>query len=335
MIKIPYEDLIAKIKEKSGLSQEEIEEKINQKLEQLSGLISKEGAAHIIANELGIKVIEQLSGKLQIKNILAGMRDVETLGKVLQVYEIREFVREETVGKVGSFIIGDETATIRVVCWGDKTEALTELKEGDVVKVVSAYVKENRGSTELHCNDRSKILVNPPGETVGEVVQVSNEVKRKKINALGQPEENVELLGTIVQVFEPRFFEVCPQCSRRALAQEGKHQCQKHGAIEPDFAYVLSTVLDDGSGTIQAVFFRQQADQLVQKSAQEMLAYKDAPQEFEEVKNHLLGEIIKVTGRVKKNEMFDRVEFIAQTVDPKPNPEQEIERLKKEEVSAS
>ena len=81
MIQMPYEDVVAKIKEKSGLSDSEIENKVSQKLEQLSGLISKEGAAHIIANELGVKIFEQVSGKLQIKNILTGMRDVETKGK--------------------------------------------------------------------------------------------------------------------------------------------------------------------------------------------------------------------------------------------------------------
>ena len=60
MIKIPYEDIISKIKSGSKLSEEEIEAKIEAKLKQLSGLISKNGAAHIIANELGVKLIENV-----------------------------------------------------------------------------------------------------------------------------------------------------------------------------------------------------------------------------------------------------------------------------------
>ena len=55
MFKLPLQDIINKIKEKTELSEAEINSKINQKLDQLSGLISKEGAAHIIANELGVK----------------------------------------------------------------------------------------------------------------------------------------------------------------------------------------------------------------------------------------------------------------------------------------
>ncbi len=329
MIQMPYEDVVAKIKEKSGLSDSEIENKVSQKLEQLSGLISKEGAAHIIANELGVKIFEQVSGKLQIKNILTGMRDVETLGKVTQVFEVREFIRQERVGHVGSFIIGDETDSIRVVCWGDKAQAVNEIKEGDIVKIVSAYVKENNGRKEIHLNDRSKLLLNPPGETVGEVkATVQADAQRKKINELGENDQNVELLGTIVQTFEPRFFEICSKCGKRAMQREGKFYCKQHEAVEPAYSYVFNVSLDDGTDSIRCAFFRQQADTLTGKTPEQMLAYRESPEKFEEVKNALLGNIIKVSGRVRKNEMFDRIEFNAQRVDPNPDPQKEIDRMK-------
>ena len=86
MMKIPYEEIILKINESTKMNSSEIEERVEKKMKQLSGLISKEGAAHIVANELGVKIFEQLSGKLQVKNIIKGMRDVETIGKVVQVY---------------------------------------------------------------------------------------------------------------------------------------------------------------------------------------------------------------------------------------------------------
>lgn len=333
MIQMPYEDVVAKIKENSGLSDSEIESKISSKLEQLSGLISKEGAAHIIANELGIKLFEQISGKLQIKNILAGMRNVETVGKVTQVFEVREFIRNESVGHVGSLVIGDETGTIRVVCWGDKAQAVNEIKEGDIVKVISAYVKENNGRKEIHLNDQSKLLLNPPGETVGEVNTTSAErqtAKRKRIKDLTEEDQNVELLGTIVQVFEPRFFEVCPHCNSRAKPKDDKFYCKQHDAVTPVYAYVFNVFLDDGTGNIRCTFFRNQADRLTGKTPEQMNVYRESPEKFEEVKNTLLGEIIKIAGRVKKNEMFDRLEFMTQLVDPKPDPKKELENLKQE-----
>lgn len=318
MIQIPYEDVIKKIKDKSGLSDAEIESKINAKLEQLSGLISKEGAAHIIANELGVKIFDQVSGRLEIKNILAGMRNVETVGKATQVFEVREFVKQESIGHVGSLIIGDETGTIRVVCWGEKAKAVNEIKEGDIVKIVGAYVKENNGRKEIHLNDKSSLILNPPGETIGEVKATSGfsggPAERKKINELQENDNNAEILGTIVQVFDVRFFE-----DRRNSTPENKV-----------YSYVYNAVIDDGTGNIRCALFRDQANKLAGKTTEEMMKYMDSPEDFSDVKNELLGNIVKFTGRSKKNEMFDRMEFIVQSVDPKPDPEQELNKLKEE-----
>ena len=50
-------------------------------------------------------------------------------------------------------------------------------------------------------------------------------------------------------------------------------------------------------------------------------------QEFETVKKDLLGNIIKVAGRCTRNQMFDRLELISQSVDPAPNPEEELKRI--------
>ncbi len=153
-------------------------------------------------------------------------------------------------------------------------------------------------------------------------------MQRKKINELGESDQNVELLGTIVQTFEPRFFEICPQCGKRAMQKEGKFYCKQHEAVEPAYSYVFNVSLDDGTDSIRCAFFRQQADTLTGKTSEQMLAYRESPEKFEEVKNELLGNIIKVSGRVRKNEMFDRMEFNAQNVDPNPDPQKEIDRMK-------
>jgi len=328
MISMPLEQAIEKIKEKTSLSEEEINNKINTKLDQLSGLVSKEGAAYIIANELDVKLFEQTSGKLQIKNILAGMRDVETIGKLTRKFDIREFNVNGRQGKVGSFIIGDETGTIRIVCWGSKADELTKLKEGDIVKINSGYVKENNGLKEVHMNDKSIISLNPEGITIDSVTQTEKpSPTRKNIQELDENSNNVELFGTIVQSFEPRFFEVCPTCGKRAKPVEGNFNCAQHGNVAPDYSYVMNVVLDDGTETIRSVFFREQAEKLLAKTKEEILNYKTNPQSFDAVKNELLGNQIKIIGRATKNQMFDRLEFITNDVNINPDPKKEIEKL--------
>ena len=327
MMKIPYEEIILKINEKTKMTTAEIEDRIEKKLKQLSGLISKEGAAHIVANELGVKIFEPLSGKLQIKNILTGMRDVETVGKVLQVSDAREFMKGDAVSKVASMLIGDETGTIRVAMWGSQADNAANLGMNDVVKIIGVYIRENNGRKEIHLNDRSQLLINPKGETVNEVAAEARKGNRKEIKELQENENEVELLGTIVQIFDIKFYEICPRCGKRAKPSVDLFECSEHGNVIPAYAYVLNAVLDDGTETIRCVFFRNQLERLLNLNQEQVLKFKTEPAEFEAVKNNLLGTIVKLNGRTNKNSMFNRLEFIAQNVDINPNPEEEIKRL--------
>lgn len=326
MIRIPYAEMIEKIKEKAGMSQEDVEAKIDEKLKQLSGLVSKEGAAHIIANELGVKLIDP-GGK--IKDIYAGMRNVDVNGKVQAVYEVREFSRQDgSTGKVGNFLIGDETGVMRVVCWGDKSDFLSEVKEGEIVRLTCGVCRENQGRCELHMTDDSKLVLNPSGVEIGEVKNKRPSSVRKEIKELNENDLNVEILGTVVQVFDPKFFEVCPDCGSRVKDNDGQFACLKHGKVNPDYAYVINVFLDDGTENIRCVLFRKQAAVLFNKSDEEMLSFRTSPDSFASLKNDMLGNIVKFVGKARKNDFFDRLEFMVQLVFPEPDPEEELKRLK-------
>jgi replication factor A1 len=330
MIKVPVATIIDRIREKTSLSESEIRERIDSKLEQLYGLVSEEGAAHIIANELGVKLYEP-AGKLQIKNVLSGLRNVEVVGKVIKKYEIRNFDTGQRKGRVGSFLIGDETGIIRIVLWNDMVDNFEKIKEGDIVKVKSGYVKDNNERKEIHLNDKSEILVNPAGEKVGELKQSQERVSaiRKKISELKENEDNIELFGTIVQVFDPRFFEMCPVCNKRAKLREDGFYCDEHNKVEPSYSYVMNIFLDDNFDTIRTVFWKNQMQRLLGMSHEQVLTFKDGS--FEGMKQDLLGKQIKLIGRTVKNEAFDRMEFIPALVFNEPDPEEELERLKQEE----
>jgi len=210
MLKIPEHEVIAKIKSKTGMSDQELDSKVQVKMDQLAGLISKEGALHIIANEHGVKLVE-MQEKPKIRNLFVGMRNIEVSGKATAVYEVREFQTQNRSGKVGSLMLGDETGKIRVVLWGSKADELNNLKVDDIVRVKGAYVKENQSRKEMHLGDNAKFEINPEGVSVGEVKQMS--FTRKHINELQENDQEIELLGRIVQVYNPTFYEVCPQCN--------------------------------------------------------------------------------------------------------------------------
>lgn len=340
MIRLSYEEIIAKIKEKSSLGDGELAEKVDKKVAQLAGLVSREGAAHIVASELGIKLFDQLSGRLQIKNILNGMRDVETVGKVLQVFDERQFSSNGREGKVASLQIADETGSIRAVLWNEQAEKVKGVSVGDVVKIKSAYVRERNGLKELHLNDRSVLLVNPPGESVDVTVapsapleQKKPGVVRKKLSELSDADSIVEVLGTVVQIFDLKFFEVCPNCGKRAKPLNGTFSCEQHGAVKPAYSYVMNTVIDDGTETMRLVLFRRMVERLLKKTEQEVLSYRLQPDSFQQVKNDLLGNFVRAVVRVNKNELFERLELVAQEI-YEASPDEEITRLNDELAAA-
>jgi replication factor A1 len=318
-MQLPLNEIIDRIKESTALSSEEIESKISEKSKQLSGLISKEGAAQIIANELGVKLF-QVEGSVKIDKIVGGMRSVETVGKIVKKYDVSVFKTSDgSEGKVGSLMLGDDTGRIRLTFWHDMTDKLSNFKEGDTLEVIDAYSRVNNNRVELHMTNNSKFNLNPPGVEIGEVKEYTS--RRKKIADLSENDENIEVLATIVQVFEPRFFEICPECNRRARPNDGIYKCMEHGEVKPAYSYVMNVVIDDGTDNLRAVCFRNQAKVLVGKEEEEVLKYRTDPSSFEEVKQDLLGMMVKMVGRVTKNSMFDRLEFVSQMVfrDVKPD----------------
>ena len=323
MYKVPLPELKEKIIASGKLSLEQVEDKIKAKINELSGLISEEGAAHIIANELGVELVNKNSDKLKIKEVYAGMRDITTVGKVVRIFDVREFAKGESTGKVCSLILGDETGTVRVVFWNDQVDEISSLKDGDILKIESVYVRDNRGQKEIHLGKVGHIDINPKGEVITGVRE-GNTYERVAIEKLEDGAQGAEILATVVQVFDPRFFTLCPQCNKRA----NNNECATHGTVEPVLSYVLNAVLDDGTGNIRAVFWKNQTNHLVEK--EDLSEFQDNLVAFEEIKNDLLGEQFKVMGRVKKNDMFDRLEFNVQMVE-KAKPEEELAKLEKVE----
>ena len=337
MIKIPFNDIVAKIKEKSGISEEEINSKVDEKLKQLSGLVSKEGAAHIVANELGVKIFEDIGRrKFKIKDILPGMRSVSITGKIVRLYDVREYNKNNRHGKVVSFVMGDETGIIRVVFWDTHHIAEIEngnLKEGNILRIKNAYVRENQGFKEVHLSNQSRIFINPEGEKIEDVkFRDLPEYFKKQVKDLNENEIGVGVFGTIVQVFEPRFYEVCSECGRRVKLEEGKFLCDVHGVVKEKFVPVMNAFFDDGTGSIRVVCFRDLVKELLDLEEEKIDEFRENPEKFEMLKKNILGKQLVVIGRVSKNEMFDRPEFTAQKIlrfDPREVAEELINEVVK------
>ena len=312
MLQINYNDIMQKIIEEKNISKEEVEARIKDKLNKFSDLISKDGAAHIVANELGVKVYDLSKKEFKIKDLIAGIRNISLNGKIIAMYDTREFKTEKRKGRIGSFLIGDETETIRVVIWDEKIiDELHGFNEGDVITLENCYVRENNGFKELHLGGESKISLRN-GLDIN-VVKTSFFGIKKKINELNA-NDNAEINGIVVQVFEPKFYNACPECNRKLNLEIDKYRCEEHGLVKEKSNIIFNFYLDDGSDNIRVVAFRDVAEKFLGLKENEAIKLKNNEISFEHIRENIIGKQVKIIGRVNKNEAFERIEFIANEI---------------------
>jgi ssDNA-binding replication factor A large subunit len=319
MIKAAYEQIVEKIAKQSGLSEDDVKRRIEAKRARLSGLISKEGAAQIVAAELGISFDKQ---KVKISELLDGMRKISVVAKVIEVYPVRTYTRKGVENKVATMMVADDTASVRVVLWD--THHISMIEKGEITKDVVVEIKNaSVRAGELHLGSLSDIRLS--SEKI-DSVKVKELLQEKNLSDL-QLNDKVIIRATVLQVFEPRFFSICPECFLKVRQEENRSLCDKHGAVIPKFRAIMTLIVDDGSSSIRAVFFSDNLIKLLNIDEEEIDKLRNMDY-FLQIKNDLLGKEFWFSGRVRQNRMFGNLEFVVSDV-YEVNPDELIEKLNK------
>ncbi len=321
MFNIPFDELLKIVVEKSSLSEEEVLKKVDEKLDALAGLISRQGALQIVANELGVKVLNDSFNDIKIKDLKPGMRNVTINLKILDVYDTKEYSNSKGSGKLKSFLAGDETGKVRVVFWNNKVLESESINKDDIVRLSNLYVRQNNNFLELHSNNDTNIIKNP--ENVSITINNSTTFVRKKIVDITKDDFFVEVFGTIVQVYDPFIFKACNECNRKLKENNGEFFCDVHGKKEPVFRGILNLYVDDSSKALRTVFFDESLKKLLDEKIEALLE-EDKKEEF---KSKLLGSFIIVRGRIRYSEQYDRLELVVSDFVLNPDPEEELKKL--------
>jgi replication factor A1 len=289
-----YDKILEKIAKYSKLNVEEVNRKVEAKRAKLSGLISQEGAAQIVAAELGINFENE---KLKIDELLPGMRKISLYGKIISLFPVRTFKTQKgEEGKVLNFILADETSNIKVVLWDTNHISLIEkgeVKEGDVVEMANASMREN----EIHLGSFSEFKKSSK-EIEG--VKIDRVTKEKKISEF-KIGDHLSVRAFIVQSFQPKFFEVSKETGRKLTENE------KEKGVPVEKRALINLVIDDGTATIRTVLFNENLSLIGLKDLEnpEMLSYQ---------MEALLGKEMVFSGNVRKNNFFNNEEFIIDSV---------------------
>jgi len=292
-----YLELLEFISKNSGVSVEELGRKVEAKQAKLAGLISKEGAAQIIAAELHISFDKQT---IKISQVVPGMRKINLVGRIITLFPVKEYNKNGRSGRIGSFILADETSNIRTVLWDENHIDLIvkgQIFNDCVIEITNGTLRNG----ELHLTSFSEIKISD--KNVGAVVK-DKPVFKKTINQFST-NDNVSTRAFIVQMFEPRFFYVCPACKKKA-SENG--ECLEHGKVVVEKRALLNFVIDDGTDSMRAVMFNDTLNKI-------MTPEDLAPEMFSIKKQELLGKEVILTGQVRKNQLYNNNEFIISNVE--------------------
>ncbi|MCH8945891.1 MAG: hypothetical protein IIA85_03140 [Nanoarchaeota archaeon] len=308
-----YERMVRTISKISGLDITEIEQRIEAKKEKISGLISNEGAAQIVAAELSVSFDNE---KLKINELSSDMKRVNVIGKIINLSPVRTFTRNNQESKVANFIIADETSNTRVVLWDTNHIVMIEegkIKVDSVVEISNANVRGD----EVHLGSFSELKLS---DEILENVRTEKIVKEKNIFDL-KISSNVSVRAFIVQIFDPRFFNVCIECKKKVIPEGEGFVCSEHGKVVNEKKALINIVLDDGTETIRAVLFHERISDLG-------IDDLENTENLNRKKQELLGKEMIFSGSVRMNKFFDNHEFIVDGV-KETNIDELIEKLEK------
>lgn len=298
-------ELVSRIAADAGLPEDDVARRIEEKQIELSGLISEEGAAYIVAKELGVALARKQE-RLKVAHIIPGMQNVDIVAKLVRIFAVRHFEKEDVKGRVMNMLLADETGLIRLSLWNEEIDKY--LFNVDDVVHVRGYVKENNlGEPEIRLGRYGAIQI-----TSEEIQAVYHKrVERSDIAQLDDGSYR-EIRAALLQVFEYNpFFEVCPECDTRLK----NDACGEHGAVAPNYRMVVSGIVDDGTDNIRAVFFAENAERILGMNTTEARDLFMKRMSVAPLLAHVeLGKEYLFEGRVKKNAFFNNLEFIVNAV---------------------
>jgi len=227
--------------QRRDLTREKLLSLIEDKKKQAGDLLSDEGATRLVAQELLVEMEAKRMAEIRIVDLVTGLNDVTVTGRVMVVWPAQEFRKSDgSTGKIMRFLLADRTGKIDCAAWNAKAERLEqeELIEGKIVKVAHGYTREGlAGSVELHCGDRSDIIISPTEvidadypkfeELFGNIAGIT--LDKKEVNVIG------------VVKSEPKLFTFQRQ------GEEG---------------YVLRIRIADRTGTVAVVVWNEKVGEI-------------------------------------------------------------------------
>jgi replication factor A1 len=149
-----FESLLNKLLEqKPELSRADMQQMINKKKEKIgAGYLTDQGALFLIAADLGISLNEPLKVEMGLKDLYVGAKEITLETRVMNIYPVKQFSRKDgSQFLLRTMTVYDSDSRAKVKLWDEKANlpGIENLKPGDLVKIIKAYVKSDMTGTPI------------------------------------------------------------------------------------------------------------------------------------------------------------------------------------------
>lgn len=245
---------------------------------------------------------------------------LDTFGRIIALYPIKTFKKEDKERFVINFEISDGLKSIRCIAfdaWAQ--EVSSNFKKGDLVRLCDVIIKDGLYDLELYINWNSTITKDPKTKVkippLSELI--STDLKEEKIEKL-QDNSSYKISGTVISINKGnlRSFK-CPDCKEKVFLINNEFICEAcNKPVEPDINIFSSVTLDDSTGVIKVSLFNQLLEGVYDLKKEDLK--KDLTQEekdniFSKAESKLLGKKVIITGKAKQNSFSNQLEFMAST----------------------
>lgn len=206
MTSIPNSEILAKLQEKTGKSEEELNAIAEEKTKRFNGLLSKEAALFLLAREAGIFIEGKPLQPVPINQLQAGSSNIDVIGVVKRVFPPKEFQNKNKpgTGKKASVLIADSTGEIFATFWHHDAEKTLQIPTGTTILLRNVAVSSFNNQTGLNFGYRSELQLNP--EQAQSVSLPKIELQKTKMGEIKNQAFNLNVEGIVDEIFPTREF---------------------------------------------------------------------------------------------------------------------------------
>ncbi len=304
----------------SGLPKEEIIQKMNEKIQKYSGLLTEQGALVLLSKELNVKIplFEKPKTQLKLGELKPGMSNIDVKTRVKIMDKVKPFSKNGKEGKYLSIRLQDETGEALFTFWNEQAEEAIRkgLRVGSTLVMQNARVGNFGQMVQLSLGYNGNYAIeneNNPTNNTENTVLMQTTISKKRFAELNE-NEIVQTRAHIIDVLPGKgFFVKCNACgSKLQYADTICMNCGKEGNVETRL--LVSLLLDDGTKPLRAVAFENEAMQLYEKNKEEILSAFENEESKRALNETILGKIADITGKSKMGMDKTSVEIILQRV---------------------